>query len=91
MNDDPARYLLCDRVGFNYVAATLDLLRAGVTYERLAEALGYKSKGAISRLLEGSIPSHVQGEALWAFYCATFSRKPPMAVHQSGQQMASTA
>lgn len=76
---------LPERVGFNYVAAALELLRV-MTYEELAEGLGYKSKGGVSALLDGAIPSHVQGEALWALYLATFNRKPPMDVRQSGQQ-----
>lgn len=72
-------------VGFDYCGAALDLLRV-MTYERLAEALGYQSKGSVSQILDGAVPSHVQGEALWALYLQTFNRKPPMSVRQSGQQ-----
>lgn len=76
---------LNEQVGFNYVATVLELLRL-MTYEELAGYLGYRSKGAISKILDGAIPSHVQGEALWALYHDTFGKKPPMDVRQSGQQ-----
>lgn len=67
---------LHEQVGFNYVAAVRELLER-VTYEELAFTIGYESVGSISGLLKGRKPSHIQGEALWAFYLATFGRKPP--------------
>lgn len=72
------------QVGYDYAAAVIELLRV-MTYEELARYLGYNSKGAISKVLDGAIPSHVQGEALWALYRDTFNKKPPMNVRQSGQ------
>lgn len=64
-------------VGFDYAKATLELL-AVYSYETVAEAIGYKSNASITRLLEGQVPPHVQGEALWSLYIQTFDRKPPM-------------
>ena len=75
---------LCEIVGFNYSAATLELLRV-MTYDDLKDKLGYQSKGSISQLIDGVIPAHDKGEALWAVYVDTFRRKPPISVRQSGQ------
>lgn len=71
-------------VGFNYSAATLELLKR-FTYDELKDLLGYQSKGSISQLLEGVIPAHDKGEALWALYMDTFGHKPPLNVRHSGQ------
>lgn len=68
---------LHEQVGFDYVAAVRELLER-VTYQELAFSIGYESVGSISGLLKGRKPSHIQGEALWAFYLATFGRKPPL-------------
>ena len=67
---------LCDLVGFDYQRAILDLSRR-LTYEEIAKAIGYDSKGSISAILKGTVPSHIQGEAIWALYCDTFGQKPP--------------
>lgn len=64
-------------VGFNYAKVTLELLQV-YSYETVAEAIGYKSNASITRLLEGQVPPHVQGEALWSLYVQTFNRKPPL-------------
>jgi hypothetical protein len=70
---------LYDQVGFNYVASIRELLTK-MTYMELAFAIGYSSSGSISSLLRGRAPAHRHGEALWALYCDTFGKKPPLAV-----------
>lgn len=72
------------KVGFDYSGALLEL-RSHFSYEQLAKTLGYKSKGGISKVLAGSPPAHVKGEAIWALYCDTFGKKPPLKVHPSGR------
>lgn len=73
---------LYEQVGFDYIAAINDLLRK-FTYLEIASHVGYKSTGSITAVLEGKTPSHRHGEALWALYCDTFGRKPPMVAQQS--------
>lgn len=69
-------------VGFDYARSVLDL-RQVLTYETIAERMGYESKSSVSRILAGVIPEHPQGEALWALYVETFGRKPPHSVEQA--------
>ncbi len=72
---------LPEHVGYNYVAALLALLKR-MTYRQVCDALGYRSKGALSKILDGAVPKHIHGEALWALYVETFKEKPPMSVRQ---------
>lgn len=67
-------------VGFNYAQALLELSHK-MTYEQLAEAIGYESKTSIHKILNGTMPSHIHGEAIWALYCDTFGKKPPLKRH----------
>ena len=73
---------LYEQVGFDYVKAILDL-RSQLTYGQIAEAVGYFDGSSISRLLEGSVPSHRHGEAIWALYVQMFGRKPPLVIERS--------
>ena len=68
---------ICEEVGFDYVA-TLLAIRNVMSYDAIAEVIGYRSKGGISALLRGAIPSHVQGEALWALHVELFGTRPPL-------------
>lgn len=65
------------QVGFDYPAAVRELLEK-MTYMELADRIGYEGVGSIGAILHGAVPSHVRGEALWALYCDTFGRKPPL-------------
>lgn len=68
---------LHELVGFDYANALIEL-HSQLTYEQLAEALGYESKSTILKLLSGSVPSHIHGEAIWALYVQMFGKKPPL-------------
>ena len=70
-------------VGYNYVATLLALLRV-MTYQEIADEVGYRSKGSVSKILDGAVPDHVHGEAIWSLYLEKFNEKPPMTVRQSG-------
>lgn len=89
MTDEVEKLPLEERVGFNYAQALTDLLTR-MTNEELALALGYKSVGAIHEIRgpRKRKPNHPHGEALWALYMATFSRKPPMSVIQQNARQA---
>lgn len=67
---------LHSQVGYDY-ASTMRELLTKYTYSEIAERVGYKSVGAVSAVLEGRVPSHVHGEAMWALYKDTFGKKPP--------------
>lgn len=69
-------------VGFNYSLALLEILR-NQTYEEIAAYLGYESVGAIGKIINGAIPSHPVGEALFALYLDIFGKKPPMSQAQA--------
>lgn len=70
-------------VGFDYAHALLDL-RHVMTYEQIAERLGYQSKGSISEIINRKVlPDHPRGEALYALYLERFGRKPPMSQDQA--------
>lgn len=64
-------------LGFDYAQAINDLLKK-FTYQEIADRLGYRSVGSITAVIEGKIPSHMHGEALWVLYIATYGRKPPL-------------
>ncbi len=72
---------LIKRVGFDYLGAVLELL-AVMSYAELARAIGYSSKGAISKILQGGVPTHAHGEAIWVVYREKFGEKPPMSTYQ---------
>ena len=75
-------------VGFDYAKALLEI-RKKRTYEQIAEYCGYETPSAISRVLTGSVPSHPQGEAIWALHCELFGQKPPVSHEQAtGQYIA---
>lgn len=65
-----------EEVGFDYVAA-LRRIKTRLTYEEIAYATGYESNGGVSRIIDGAVPSHVQGEAIWALYVELFGERPP--------------
>ena len=73
---------LHEQVGFDYAKALLDI-RNQLTYRQIAEALGYHSTAAIQKILDGSTPSHIQGEAIWALYMQMFGKKPPLNIRHS--------
>lgn len=69
-------------VGFDYAQTILEL-RSRISYERIAEYCGYENKGSIAAVVEGAIPLHPAGEALYALYLEIFGRKPPMRTNQA--------
>ena len=72
-----------DVVGFDYAQAILELSHK-YTYQQIARAIGYASKGSIKKILsEGTVPSHIIGEALWDLYIDTFGRKPKLRATKS--------
>lgn len=72
-----------EEVGFDYVAALLRI-RERLTYDEIAEVIGYDSKGGISRIMDGkTTPSHVRGEAIWALYVELFHERPPLRSSQN--------
>lgn len=65
-----------DVVGFDYAQAIRELNQK-LTYEQIARAIGYVSKGSIRKILAVEmIPNHIAGEALWDLYVDTFGHKP---------------
>lgn len=66
-----------EQVGFDYIAALRDLLTI-LTFKEIAGHVGYRSVGSVTAVLEGKIPSHIHGEAIWALYMEKFKRKPPL-------------
>lgn len=69
-------------VGFNYSMALL-AIRKHRTYEEIAAYLGYDSVGAIGKVIQGSVPSHPVGEAIYVLYRELFGTKPPMSSSQA--------
>ena len=63
------------QAGFDYPVTLLEL-RTVMSYEEIAAACGWESKSSIVRVLNGAIPAHPQGEALYILYVETFGRKP---------------
>lgn len=66
-----------EQLGFDYVKAVADLLER-LTYREIADRLGYNSVGSVTAILDGKVPSHLHGQALWMLYSATFGRRPPL-------------
>ena len=75
--NEPLRSEAEVQLGFDYVAAVSELLNK-FTYKEIAERIGYRSTGSVTAVLEGRIPSHSHGEALWLLYKVTFGRRPPL-------------
>ena len=69
--------ILPHQVGFDYAAALRELHEV-MTLAQIAEVCGYESKGSVLNVLNGGIPSHPQGEAIYVLYVETFNRKPPL-------------
>lgn len=73
---------LYEKVGFDYAKALRELLER-LTYEEVARSVGYRSTGSVTAICyAGRIPSHRHGEAIWALYCDTFKRKPPLILQE---------
>ncbi len=68
-------------VGFNYKAA-IQRISAELSYAKIAEYLGYESKASVLNILNGSVPAHPQGEAIWALYKEMFNERPPLTPQQ---------
>jgi hypothetical protein len=76
-------------VGFNYAKALEVLIDAGYDKKKIAQFLGYKNpknkvSTMIARILGGTIPNHVCGEALYVA-CAAVLENPklvPMTAEQ---------
>jgi len=77
---------LYDLVGFDYVRAVSDLLLK-FTYADIASRVGYRSTGSITSILDGQVPSHMHGEAIWALYIETFKRKPPLIAQKNANTL----
>lgn len=69
-------------VGFNYSLAILHILKVR-TYQEVADFLGYESVGSIGNIINGRVPNHPQGEAIFVLYRQLFGRKPPMTNEQA--------
>lgn len=63
-------------VGFDYAKAMIEISRR-LTYWQIAEYCGYEGKQSVLDVIQGHIPSHPQGEAIWALYVELFGHKPP--------------
>lgn len=83
------RVLRPNEVGFDYARTVLEINRAGWSYEQIALFCGYESKGTIAGIIQGAMPGHREGEALYILYVELFNRKPPLNV-QGTEQLAST-
>ncbi len=69
-------------VGFDYALA-MRKLNQRYTYLELADLLGYASSGSIHKLINGALPNHPVGEAIWVLYRETFGEKPPHGENQA--------
>lgn len=76
------RELEPEESGFDYGLALAEVLRH-LSYDEAAGFLGYKSKGSITKILDGEIPMHPQGERLYILYVELFGHKPPLRVSHS--------
>lgn len=80
------RELQPEEVGFDYAQAVREVNHAGWSYARIANFCGYRSRQSITNLLDGDVPSHLQGERLYILYVEVIGRKPPpRKVNQNGQ------
>lgn len=61
--------------GYNYKRAVLRL-RSRMTDSALAKKLGYSHRNSILKLVNGAIPLHPVGEAIYILYVETFGEKP---------------
>jgi hypothetical protein len=61
--------------GFDYRKAILRI-RGKMTYQEISEYCGYENASSIARILQGTIPLHPQGEAIYYLYCNLFNEKP---------------
>lgn len=81
---------ILEYVGYDYAQTILELSHR-MTYDQIARAVGYKNKSSVHMILDGSVPSHDRGEALWVLYQETFGRKPPhTAVQAKGRSKQTT-
>ena len=62
-------------VGFDYRLALLRI-RQVMTYQQISEYCGYETPSAIAKVLQGTTPSHPQGEAIYYLYCNLFQEPP---------------
>jgi hypothetical protein len=63
------------KAGYDYAGA-VKRLKTVHTFEKIAGFCGYESVLSVRRVLQGSIPSHPQGEAIYIMYVETFGEKP---------------
>jgi len=61
--------------GFDYSLALLKI-RAKMTYQEIAEYIGYESANGVYKVISGSIPNHKVGEAIYILYFEMFGEKP---------------
>ena len=69
-------------VGFDYALAMAEI-RTKLSFGKISDYLGYESRTSIYRVLDGAIPPHPQGEAIWALYRELFGDKPPVTKEQA--------
>lgn len=69
-------------VGFDYAKALLEI-RRHMTYEQIAAFCGYEGASGVAWVINGGIPSHPQGEAIWSLHCNLLGRKPPVSPLQA--------
>ncbi len=69
-------------VGFDYAAALM-AIREQMSYAVIADYVGYESSSSVQRVIDGAIPPHPQGEAIWALYRELFEDKPPISEEQT--------
>lgn len=69
-------------VGFDYSRALLEI-RKHMTYEQIAAFCGYEGPSGVAKIINGGIPSHPQGEAIWSLHCIVLGRKPHVSPFQA--------
>ncbi len=69
-------------VGFDYAKALKEICPF-MSYQAIADYIGYASNSSIERVINGATPPHPQGEAIWALYREMFEGKPPVSEHQA--------
>lgn len=72
---------LAELVGFDYPQAIRKLNQV-YTYDQITKRIGYENKASLTGIMNGAIPSHIHGEALWALYLETFDEKPQFIVRK---------
>lgn len=73
------RQLRPEEHGFDYAAALREVHRH-LTYDQIAEFCGYENKASVFKVLQGAIPDHPHGEAIYILFTEMFRRKPPAKV-----------